>query len=101
MLPEPGYYWPAGALQDNDNDDIDALKRAFAEIGYEECDNGDLEAGCQKVAFYALKKDDWLHAAVQEQLERGISQHHLGPHDAGQPAKDSLTTKAGACSLSG
>jgi len=67
MLPEPGYYWPPGALQDDDKDDIDALKRAFAEIGYEECENGDFEPGCKKVAFYALKKDDWLHAAVQEQ----------------------------------
>jgi hypothetical protein len=36
MLPEPGYYWPPGALGD-DNNDIDALKRAFAEIGYEDC----------------------------------------------------------------
>jgi hypothetical protein len=67
MLPEPGYYWPPGALQDGDNDDIDALKRAFAQIGFEDCANGDLEAGHQKVALYALKNDDWLHAAIQEQ----------------------------------
>jgi hypothetical protein len=66
MLPDPGYFWPPDALQDEDNDDIDALKRAFAQIGYEDCDNGDLEAGYQKVALYAHKKDDWLHAAVQE-----------------------------------
>ncbi len=65
MLPEPGYYWPAGALQD-DNDGIDALIRAFAQIGYKECRNGDLEAGWQKVALYASKREDWLHAALQE-----------------------------------
>jgi hypothetical protein len=65
MLPDPGYYWPPGAFQ-NDNDDLDALKRAFAAIGYMECENGDLEAGYQKVALYAHKQDDWLHAAIQE-----------------------------------
>src|SRR5262245_19924185 len=65
ILPEPGYYWPAGALQD-DNDDIDALKRAFAQLGYEECESGDLESGWQKIALYAIHQDDWLHAAIQE-----------------------------------
>ena len=65
MLPAPGYYWPPRALED-DNDSIDALKRAFAQLGYEGCATGDLEAGCQKVALYALTKDDWLHAAIQE-----------------------------------
>lgn len=65
MLPNPGYYWPATALRD-ENDDIDSLKRAFEAIGFEECDNAALESGYQKVAFYALKTDDWLHAAVQE-----------------------------------
>lgn len=66
MLPEPGYYWPPGALRDDDNDDIDALKRAFAQIGYQECPSGDLEPGYLKVALYAIREDDWLHAAVQE-----------------------------------
>jgi hypothetical protein len=65
MLPNPGYYWPPGALLD-DNDDIDALKRALAQIGFKECDNGDLEPGYQKVALYAISENDLLHAAVQE-----------------------------------
>lgn len=65
MLPSPGYYWPPEALQD-DNDDVVALKRAFSAIGYEECENGELEIGFQKVALYALKEDDWLHASLQE-----------------------------------
>ena len=65
MLPEPGYYWPPAALQ-YENDDIDALKRAFGVLGYEESDHGDLEVGYQKVALYAIDKDDWLHAAIQE-----------------------------------
>src|ERR1700730_3728017 len=36
MLPTPGYYWPPHAIE-GDNDSIDALKRAFAQIGYEDC----------------------------------------------------------------
>ena len=51
MLPEPGYYWPPGALRDDDNNDIEALMRCFAEIGYQECDNGDLEIGYEKIAY--------------------------------------------------
>ena len=87
MLPEPGYYWPPDALVDDDNDDIDALKRAFAVIGFEDCENGSLEAGYRKVALYALKEDDWLHAALQEQngewsskLGVGYDIRHKSPH---------------------
>jgi hypothetical protein len=65
MLPEPGYFWPAEAIQEN-NDDLDGLIRAFATLGFRECDSGDLEAGYQKIALYAISRDDWLHAAVQE-----------------------------------
>jgi hypothetical protein len=65
QLPEPGYYWPAEALR-GDNDDINALKRAFAVIGFEECDDGNVEAGFRKVALYASESDGWQHAAIQE-----------------------------------
>ena len=65
MLPAPGYYWPPGARQD-DGESIEALKQVFAQLGYEPCDNGELEPGYRKVALYALNADDWLHAAVQE-----------------------------------
>jgi hypothetical protein len=33
MLLQPGYYWPPEALRDDGNNGINALKRAFAEIG--------------------------------------------------------------------
>jgi N-acetyl-anhydromuramyl-L-alanine amidase AmpD len=55
MLPEPGYYWPPHALED-ENDSIDALKRAFSELGYKDCENGDLEAGFQKVAIGCMRR---------------------------------------------
>lgn len=65
--PEPGYYWPPEAFSDDDNGDIEALKRCFSALGYEECGNGDLESGYTKVALYAIKKDDYKHAAIQEE----------------------------------
>ena len=86
MLPEPGYYWPPRAIH-NDNDDIAALKRAFAEIGYEECMSGDLESGFMKVALYAITIDDWLHATIQEpsgewssKLGNGYDIRHKTPY---------------------
>ena len=51
MLPQPGYFWPPRALE-NDNDSIDALMHAFAEIGYEVCENGGLEIGWT-ISLYA------------------------------------------------
>jgi hypothetical protein len=61
--------------------------RAFAAIGYEERATGELEAGFQKVALYAVKTDDWLHAAVQEangewssKLGSGYDIRHKSPH---------------------
>jgi hypothetical protein len=66
-VPEPGYYWPKEAIrEDEDNGDIEALKRCFMALGYEECPDGVLEEGYIKVALYALKKDDYRHAARQE-----------------------------------
>jgi hypothetical protein len=64
-FPDPGYYWPSAALGE-DNDSIDALKRLFATIGFEDCVDADPEAGYCKVALYALTKDDWLHASIQD-----------------------------------
>jgi hypothetical protein len=43
-------YWPAGVQRELT---IDAFKAAFATLGFEECDNGDLEQGFEKIALYA------------------------------------------------
>lgn len=81
-LLEPGYYWPSGAYGEN-NYSVAALKRCFAEIGFEECSNGILEEGCTKVALYAIDADDYEHAALQEangewssKLGRGFDIRH-------------------------
>ena len=42
------------------------MARMFVHLGYTVCDNGNLEAGWQKVALYAFNEDNWLHAAIQE-----------------------------------
>lgn len=91
-LPEPGYYWPVTALHE-DNDDIAALKRAFAALGFEDCADGELEVGFQKVALYAIHEDDWLHAAIQEsngewssKLGAGYDIRHKSPQCVEGPA---------------
>ena len=87
MLPEPGYFWPDAALDDDGNDDIDARKRAFSTLGFVKCKGGELESGWQKVALYAISMDDWLHAAIQEsngewssKLGVGYDIRHKTPH---------------------
>lgn len=66
QVPRPGFHWPKVALHEGGNDDIAALKRCFAAIGYEECEGGEWEAGHRKVALYGFTVDDWQHAAVQQ-----------------------------------
>lgn len=62
MLPVPGYYWPPGAKRGKY---VDALISAFESIGFEQCTNGDLESGYQKVVLYADADGAWTHAAKQ------------------------------------
>lgn len=63
MVPQPGYYWPKGAIED---DDPDALKSAYETIGYE-LDTGDRAAepedGYEKLAIYVDDYGLWSHAA--------------------------------------
>jgi len=66
-IPKPGYYWPEGAFRENENDDIDALKRCFSELGFKACENGEMEVGYKKVALFAINKNEWTHAAVQDE----------------------------------
>jgi hypothetical protein len=66
VVPEPGFYWPPDALSGEDNGDIEALKRCFAALEYEECGDGELEPGYKKVALYAIEKESYEHVAIQE-----------------------------------
>lgn len=61
-FPVPGYYWPPGAME---GDHPEALASAFAAIGYERCQGGELEVGYEKVALYVDSSGEWQHAALQ------------------------------------
>jgi hypothetical protein len=87
MVPNPGYYWPPAALRESGNNDIEALRRAFAELGFETCDNGDVEEGYRKIALYAVNAESWQHAAIQSDAGEWLSKlgdsydiRHKSPH---------------------
>ena len=63
--PFPGYYWPEGAKK---GESLDTLKGCFEAIGYEVCDDGDLQEGHAKIALYRGDDDRWTHA---QRLFRG------------------------------
>ena len=54
-------YWPPWATRDNR---MESLKEAFAGLGYEQCDDSNVEDGYQKVALYGFQ-GRFEHAAVQ------------------------------------
>lgn len=47
---QPGVFWPVESSRDDHG--IGALERAFEALGYEECPDGSLEPGFEKVALY-------------------------------------------------
>jgi hypothetical protein len=63
-FPQPGYYWPNGAVR---GDTPEALISAFEAIGYERCQDGVPETGYEKVVLYVDDDGDWSHAAKLEQ----------------------------------
>ncbi|MEZ2302553.1 MAG: hypothetical protein ACBR13_12385 [Microcoleus sp.] len=54
---------------------MDAFIKAYQTIGYECCDNGDIEPGFQKIAIYTYNGEP-QHAALQE--ENGMWKSKLG-----------------------
>ena len=54
-------YWPAGVPRERT---LDAFKAAYATLGFEGCDGGELEQGYEKIAIYALRAKP-THAAKQ------------------------------------
>lgn len=59
---QPGVHWPVNSSR-NDHG-IGNLVEAFRALGYEECENGTLEDGFEKVAFYGSGMI-YTHAARQ------------------------------------
>lgn len=49
--PNDGDVWPVGVTR---VETLDAFRDAFATLGFSTCENSELEAGCEKIAIYAL-----------------------------------------------
>ena len=77
--PEPPgspVFWPPGVCRE---ETLHAFMEAFATLGYEECENCELEAGYEKVALYAGPDHAPTHAA--RQLDDGAWTSKLGPKE--------------------
>jgi hypothetical protein len=59
---QPGFFWPIESERDAHG--IGELILAFKELGYEECENGELEQGFEKLALYGFGMM-YTHAARQ------------------------------------
>jgi hypothetical protein len=68
-------FWPDAVPGE---ETIEAFVLAFATLGYELCDTGDLEAGCEKVVVYALDGKP-THAARQLADGKWTSKLGKGP----------------------
>ena len=54
-------YWPADMARDAS---IETLTAVFSQVGFAECDQGDLQEGLEKIAFYAVGAE-FTHVARQ------------------------------------
>ena len=76
MDPDPLFgHWPEDIPSDAT---VNSFIELFRSAGYELCDDGNLEAGCEKIAIYALN-DSPTHAA--RQLENGQWTSKLGKYE--------------------
>ena len=66
-------YWPPGVPREVE---IEAFRAAFQTKGFEDCDDGSLEDGIEKLAIYATSNGKPTHAA--RQLENGKWTSKLG-----------------------
>ena len=55
-FPSPGYYWPAAFAHDPDS--VAGLIELFESLGYQQCENSELEQGNRKIAVYAISSDN-------------------------------------------
>lgn len=71
--PDEDYYWPEDAPLE---ESLAAFVQAYRTLGYETCDNAELEAGFEKVAIYAHANRLPTHAA--KQLPSGLWSSKIG-----------------------
>src|ERR1039458_1110376 len=63
-------FWPPTAKRE---EKLEAFAQAFATIGYEKCNNGNLEEGFEKIALYAVPNPlgRWIPTHAARQLPTG------------------------------
>jgi hypothetical protein len=87
--PDGSDHWPTSAPYEVT---LPAFIRAFETLGYETCDNGDLEAGYEKIVIYVDTNNEPTHAARQlrngrwtSKLGRNEDIRHNTPTDVAGP----------------
>ena len=87
--PQDGVFWPPNVPAE---ETIEAFVLAYGTIGYEPCENGDVEEGFEKVAIYAVG-DVPTHAARQltdgtwtSKLGKNVDITHTTPRGVEGPA---------------
>ena len=65
---QPGVFWPVDSSRDDHG--IGNVVEAFRSLGYEECDDGTLEAGFEKLALYGSAMM-YTHAGASCRTESG------------------------------
>lgn len=82
-----GWYWPPGLPREDFS--LDNYLAAFRTLGFEECADGTLEPGLEKIAVYVDRSDEFTHVAVQ--LDDGWWSSKLGhSNDISHEKLDSL-----------
>lgn len=82
------YYWPDGVPAEMA---IAAFIQAYQTLGYEPCENADLESGFEKIAIYATADGEPTHAA--RQLPNGKWSSKLGRWEDIEHELDGLTSE--------
>jgi len=83
---EPGYFWPDTILQP---ESTQAFIEYFTTYNYVVCENGELEAGFEKIAIY-VEDDEVTHAAKQLQSGRWSSKLRIALEDIEHDALEAL-----------
>jgi hypothetical protein len=71
----PYIYWPV-PVKDDEEDTLAPVLAGFQAVGFAVCQDGNLEAGIEKIAIYVKDRDEPTHAAIQR--EDGTWQSKLG-----------------------
>jgi len=75
--PRLGYYWPQNAPR---GPHIVALRQTFEMLGYEQCLDGELEPGFEKIALYSHEDEarEYAYTHAARQLSSGLWTSKMG-----------------------